>query len=313
MIEYIFRRLLITIPTLLAIVTLVFLIIHMSPGDPAVVILGDYASKEAVDALREKMGLNDPLYVQYFRFLSNLIHGDLGRSCITGMPVANRIASALPFTLELTLTAIVMGAFLGVPLGILSAVQRNSFFDYLIRTLSLGGISMPSFYLGILLMLVFGVTLALLPVVGAGDIHDLRDNVSHLILPALALGLRQAAYITRMARSSMLNVIGEEYITTAKAKGLSDTKVILIHALRNALIPIISIIGLYSVVLIGSGVMIEIVFSRPGLGKMLLGAMHQRDYTALQSLMLLYGLFVLIINLAVDFAYSIIDPRVKYN
>ncbi len=312
MIGYIIRRILISIPILLAVLTLVFLIVRVAPGDPAQAILGDYASKEAVEALREKMGLNKPLWQQYIEFLWGLVRGDLGRSMISGVPVAKQVAYALPYTLELTLSGIIFGAVLGIPLGIYTALRRNQLPDYLGRVLSLAGLSFPTFYLGILLILVFAVGLRLFPVVGGGDLHDLKDNLRHLFLPGLTLGLIMTAYVTRMSRSSILNVLNEDYVRTARSKGLAERLVIYKHVLKNALIPIISIIGVYSIVLIGGSVLVEIVFSRPGLGKLMIGAMLQRDYITLQSIMVIYAGFVVLINLITDLAYGLVDPRIRY-
>ena len=312
MLTYTIRRILISIPILLAVVTIVFLLIRVAPGDPATAALGDYASKAAVEALRERMGLNDPLYVQYARFIWGLIKGDLGESLITGKSVASQIKYVLPYTLELTLAGIILGSIFGIPLGILTALKRNTSFDYIGRIFSLGGLSVPAFYLGIILLFIFAVKLDIFPVVGGGDLLDLEDNLRHLVLPALTLGLIMTAYVTRMTRSSILNVLNDDYIRTAKAKGLSKRVVIYKHALRNALIPILSVIGVYSIVLIGSSVMTEIVFSRPGLGKLMVGAMKQRDYITLQSVMVIYATFVVLINLVTDVIYGLIDPRIRY-
>lgn len=312
MFTFIIRRILVSIPILLTVLTLIFLLVRVAPGDPAVAALGDYASQEAVEALREKMGLNAPIPVQYFRFLRDLARGDLGKSLITGVSMSQEVARVLPYTLELTIGGILIGSILGIPLGVFTALRRNTLTDYLGRTFSLAGLSVPAFYLGILTMLLFSVKLDLFPVVGGGDIHDLKDNLHHLVLPALVLGLIMTAYITRMSRSAMLNVLSEEYVRTARAKGLQERVVLSRHALRTALIPIVSVIGVYSIVLIGSSVMTEVIFSRPGLGKMMVGAMKQRDYTALQSIMVVYALFVVVINLLTDLAYGLIDPRIRY-
>ncbi len=313
MIGYTIRRILISIPILLAVLTLVFLIVRVAPGDPAQAILGDYASKEAVEALRERMGLNKPLWQQYLDFLWGLVRGDLGKSMISGIPVARQVAHALPYTLELTLSGIIFGALLGIPLGIYTALRRNRLPDYLGRIFSLAGLSFPTFYLGILLILIFAVGLKLFPVVGGGDLHDLGDNLRHLFLPGLTLGLIMTAYVTRMSRSSILNVLNEDYVRTARSKGLAERLVIYKHVLKNALIPIISIIGVYSIVLIGGSVLVEIVFSRPGLGKLMIGAMLQRDYITMQSVMVIYAGFVVLINLLTDLTYGLVDPRIKYD
>lgn len=313
MISYTIRRILIAISTLLIVLTIVFVLVRVAPGDPAEVRLGDYASKAGVEALREEMGLNDPMWLQYVRFLKGLVHGDFGRSMLNGKPISGDLKRALPYTLQLTFTGIIFGVILGVPLGVYTALRRNALPDYLGRTFSLAGLSFPTFYLGILLMLLFAVKLRLFPVVGGGDIHSLGDNLQHLFLPALTLGLIMTAYITRVARSSVLNVLSEDYVQTARSKGLKERVVIYKHVLKNALLPIIALIGVYSIVLIGGSVMVEIVFSRPGLGKMMIGAMKQRDYTTLQSVMVVYASFVVILNLLTDLTYGLVDPRIKYD
>ncbi|MDZ7759672.1 MAG: ABC transporter permease [Desulfovermiculus sp.] len=312
MFQYAVRRLLQAIPILFVVLTLVFILARVLPGDPATAALGDYASKEAVEALREKMGLNDPLWMQYLNFLGNLLQGDLGVSTSTGYSVAKQVVNVLPYTLELTVAGILLGYIFGVPMGISAAVRRNSFIDYFIRAFSLIGLSIPAFYLGILLILVFSIIFPIFPVVGGGDLTDLSDNLRHLALPALSLGLIMTAYITRMTRSSILDIIRDDYVRTARSKGVSERLILYKHVLRNALIPIVALGGLYVVVLIGSSVMVEIVFSRPGLGKLMVGAIKQRDYTTLQSVMVIYAVMVMLINLATDLIYGVIDPRIKY-
>jgi len=312
MFNYAVRRILQSIPILFVVLTLVFIVVRVLPGDPAVAALGDYASKEAVNALRKEMGLNAPIWLQYLRFLGGLFRGNLGKSLITSFPVASQIAKVLPYTLELTLSGILFGYLLGIPLGISAATRRNSFIDYINRTFSLVGLSVPAFYLGILLMLVFSIYFKLFPVVGGGDLSNLSDNLRHLFLPALSLGLIMTAYITRMTRSSLLGILREDYVRTARSKGINERVVLYKHALRNALIPIVALGGLYAVVLIGSSVMTEIVFSRPGLGKLMVGAIKQRDYTTLQSVMVIYAVIVVVINLLTDLVYGLVDPRIKY-
>ena len=313
MFQYAVRRLLQAIPILFVVLTLVFILARVLPGDPATAALGDYASKEAVDALRDKMGLNDPIWVQYFHFLGNLLQGDLGVSAISGYSVAKQVSNVLPYTLELTISGILLGYIFGVPLGISAAVGRNTFIDYFNRAFSLIGLSIPAFYLGILLILVFSIVFPIFPVVGGGDLTDLSDNLRHLALPALTLGLIMTAYITRMTRSSILDIIRDDYVRTARSKGVSERLILYKHVLRNALIPIVALGGLYAVVLIGSSVMVEIVFSRPGLGKLMVGAIKQRDYTTLQSVMVIYAVMVMLINLGTDLIYGVIDPRIKYD
>jgi ABC-type dipeptide/oligopeptide/nickel transport system permease component len=308
--KYLATRLVLTIPTFLAVLTLVFLVVRVIPGDPATAALGDYASKDAVERLRERMGLNDPLYIQYFHFLGDLLQGDLGNSLITGQSISEQVRNVLPYTLELTVTAVLIGAALGVPIGIYTAVHRNNWVDYLGRVLSLVGLSVPAFYLGILIMLVFALKLNLFPAVGGGDLSDPKDNLSHLVLPALTLGLIMTTSVTRLTRSAMLNVLQEDYIRTARSKGLQERLVIFRHGLRAALVPIVSIIGIWAANLIADSVLTETVFARPGLGKLLVGAIQQRDYTALQSVMVIYTGFIVVVNLITDLVYGIVDPRI---
>ena len=312
MFNYAMRRILQSIPILLIVLTLVFFVVRVLPGDPATAALGDYASKDAINALRAKMGLDVPLWLQYLRFLGDLGRGNLGTSIITGYSVSAQMVKVLPYTLTLTFCAISLGYLFGLPLGLSAAIRRNSFIDYFNRIFSLLGLSIPAFYLGILLILLFSIKIPIFPVVGGGDFYNLKDNLSHLVLPALTLGLLMTAYITRMSRSSILNILGEDYVRTAHAKGVAENRVLYKHVLRNALIPIVALGGLYAVVLIGSSVMVEIVFSRPGLGTLMVGAIKQRDYTTLQSVMVLYTVIVVLINLLTDLIYGLIDPRIKY-
>lgn len=311
MLGYTIRRILVSIPILLVVITLVFLLVRLAPGDPAVAALGDYASQDAVERMRERMGLNAPLWLQYVRYLNQLAHGDLGNSLINNVPVSQQIKRVLPYTLQLTLGGIILGTLFGLPLGVFTALRRNTAADYFGRVFGLVGLSVPAFYLGILLMLLFAVYLDLFPVIGGGDLSDLSDNLYHLFLPALSLGLIMMAYIMRMSRSATLNVLNEDYVRTARSKGLRERAVIMRHVLRNAFIPVVSVIGVISIVLIGSSVMTEIVFSRPGLGKLMVGATKQRDYTTLQSVMVIYAFFVVIINLLTDVTYGLIDPRIR--
>ena len=312
MLRYIVQRLVLSIPVFLGVVTIVFLVVRVIPGDPAVAALGDYASKEAVDALRQRMGLNEPLPVQYVRFLGSLVRGDLGSSMITGSSIRDQVIHALPYTLELTVLAILIGTLLGIPIGVYTAIRRNRMADYIGRVLSLTGLSVPAFYLGILLILLLAIQFQWLPATGGGGMDDLRENISHLILPALTLGLVMTASVARLARSAILNVLRQDYVRTARAKGLKERVVHLRHALRSALIPIVSVTGIWAVSLIGDSVTVEIVFARPGLGKMMVGAILQRDYTALQSIMVIYTGFVVVINLMIDLIYGWVDPRIRH-
>lgn len=311
MLNFTIKRLLFSLVTLFAVLTLIFIVIRIVPGDPAQVILGDFASVEATEALRERLGLNKSLILQYWEFISNALQGDWGRSLVSGMSVSGELAKVLPYTIELTVVSLLIGAIVGVPLGVLAAVRRNRAADYITRILSLIGLSFPAFVSAVILLLVFAIELRWLPVISAGG-EGIADTLRNLALPAFSLGLLMAAYITRVTRSAMLEVLSEDYVRTAMAKGVPATTIVWRHCLRNALIPVVTIIGLYTGVLIGSSVLTEIVFSRPGLGKLIVGALNQRDYTMLQGLMVIYTFIVIIVNLLTDLTYGLIDPRVKY-
>ena len=311
MLKYALHRTLLTILTLFIIFTIVFFVVRVIPGDPATAALGDYASKQAVEALREKMGLNDPLPVQYLRSLGDLLRGDFGESMITGLPVSEQVRYVLPYSLELAVFAILIGVAFGVPIGVYTAVKRNTIVDHLGRIFSLTGLSVPAFYLAVLMMLIFAVKLDIFPATGGGDLDDWADNLKHLVLPGTTLGLIMTASVTRLTRSAMLNVLSEDYIRTARSKGLKERTVIFKHALRSAMIPVLSVIGIWIVGVIGSSVTTEIVFVRPGLGKMLVGAILQRDYTTLQSLIIIYAAMVAVVNLLTDWTYGLVDPRVR--
>jgi ABC-type dipeptide/oligopeptide/nickel transport system permease component len=313
MIKFILKRFLLAIPTLLAVLTIVFLIARVIPGDPAAVILGDSASREALDNLRQRLGLNQPLSKQYLVFVINGLQGNLGVSLVSGAPVIKEVMNVLPYTIDLTIAGIVIGVVFGVPLGVLTAVYRNSAIDFVTRIASLLGLSFPAFYSAILLIIVFSLQLGWFPVLSSGDLSNPVERLHHLILPGVNLGLIMVAYVTRATRSSMLEVLREDYIRTAKAKGLPGVVILFRHAIRNALIPIITVIGLYLGVLVGNSVLTEIVFNRPGLGKLIIGALNQRDYSMLQGLMVVYGFIIVLTNLITDLTYGFSDPRVKYS
>jgi ABC-type dipeptide/oligopeptide/nickel transport system permease component len=292
-----------------AVLTIIFFVLRVLPGDPAQAALGDYASQAAVDALRTRLRLDDPIPIQYVRFLLDLGRGDLGVSLINGTPVRDQIAYNLPFTLHLTLAALIVGVFVGVPLGVYTALYHNRPPDVAGRVVSLIGMCVPAFYLGILLMLLFGVSLRWLPTVGGGNPNEPLSLLSYLVLPASALGLVVVASVSRLTRAAMLDSLTHDYVRTARAKGLHEQVVVLIHSLRPALLPIVSLTGVWAVALVGDSVTTEVVFARPGLGKMMVGALLQRDYTSVQSVMVVYALFVVAINLITDLAYGLVDPR----
>jgi len=311
MLQYIIKRLLLAIPILVAVVTLVFFVVRMAPGDPAQVILGDSASQESLTALRTELGLDRPILVQYGEFLFSIIKGDLGNSIIRKQSINSMIAEVLPYTIELTLAGVLVGVILGLPLGVFSAVFRNSAADYGVRIMSLLGLSFPAFYSGILLLLAFAVYLGWFPVISDPDMGNLGERLYMLVLPAMNLGLIMMAYVVRSSRSSLLETLGEDYIRTAKAKGLPGFIILYKHALKNALIPVITIVGLYLGVLVGNSVLTEIVFNRPGLGKLILSALDERDYSLLQGLMVIYAFIIVLVNLITDLTYGMVDPRIR--
>ena len=312
MMRYTIKRLLLAIPTLLAMLTAVFVLVRLVPGDPAAAMLGDQASASALAALRTQLGLNLPLHTQYLNFLGDAMTGNFGYSLSNGQSVLREVAEVLPWTLQLSFAAIVIGIGLGLPLGIWAALRRDAWPDYVSRFLSLAGLSFPAFVSGILMLLVFAIELNWFPVIGSTTSGNPWSQWRGLVLPAFNLGLIMMAYVTRVARSSMLSVLSEDYIRTARAKGLRPSQLILRHGLRNALIPILTVVGLYFGTLIGNSVLTEIVFNRPGLGKLILGALNARDYTLLQGLMIVFAACVIFVNLLTDLAYGWVDPRVKY-
>ncbi len=308
---YVIRRLLASIPTLLAVLTLVFVIVRIVPGDPAIAILGDRATPAAVAALQQKLGLDKPIWEQYVSFLRQSLSGDFGASMVTNRPILADVGAVLPHTIDLTVAAMLIGTLIGVPAGVSAALHRNRAIDVAARLLSLVGLSFPVFVSGIFLLLAFALHWRIFPVIGNANLDDPVDRLIKLVLPATTLGLVMAAYITRVTRSAMLQVLSEDYIRTARAKGVPWRRVVWRHGLRNAGLPVVTVVGLYVGILIGNSVLTEIVFNRPGLGKIIVGALNQRDYTTLQGLMVIYCFLIVVVNLLTDLAYGVIDPRVK--
>lgn len=312
MIAYTIRRILMAIPTMLVVITVVFFAVRSMGGDPAVSILGDRATPEAIESLRDKLGLNEPLWKQYATFLTDIVQGDLGEDLRTGEPVAKLFKRAVPYTLELAFWATVIGILIGVPMGILAALKWNTPFDFMGRFFGILGFSFPTFYLSVLLLFIFGLQLNWFPMMGGGDYSDLLDRAYRLVLPALSLGLIKASFVMRLTRSSMLDVLHEDYVMTARAKGLKEWIVIYKHALRNSLIPVVTMISVYLAVTIGGSIEVEIVFNRPGLGKFLIGAIHERNYPVIQSGLVILAGMVVLVNLLTDLMYAFIDPRISY-
>lgn len=312
MVSYIIRKLLLLIPTALVVLIILFFMLRVVPGDPAMTALGSEASEQAIQALRAELGTDQPLHIQFFRYLGGIFQGDLGRSLVTRTSISKEIATALPYTMSYAVSSLLVAIVLGILFGIVTAVKRNTTVDYLGRVFSLAGLSFPEFYLGLLLMLLMAVKLDLLPAVGAGDFSNPKELIRHLILPSITGGLIMTAYITRLTRSAMLDVIREDYIATARAKGLRESVVILRHALKNALISIITIVGMYFGLHFAGSIMIEIIFARPGMGKLLLSAIKQNDYNVVQSVIFVYCMIIMVVNLITDVIYGWIDPRIVY-
>jgi glutathione transport system permease protein len=310
--KYALKRILSAVTIMWAVATIVFLAMRLVPSDPAMVVLGDHATAEALEAFREEMGLNRSLWVQYGEFIGGLLQGDLGRSLVTNQPIARQIWALFPYTFNLAISSTIIGAFIGIPLGVWAAIRKNTVIDYLSRIVALAGFSFPAFYLGVLLLLVFSIQLGWFPVLHQIREGTLWEHIYKLILPALSLGLIQASYVTRLTRSSMLEALNEDWVRTAFAKGVKPRNVYFKHVLKNIMIPVITAIGLYMGTILGGAILTETVFNRPGLGKLLLGAIAQRDYNLIQSGLVVFALIVVIVNLLVDLTYSIFDPRVKY-
>jgi ABC-type dipeptide/oligopeptide/nickel transport system permease component len=303
---YIRTRLTLVIPVLLGVSIAVFAMLRLLPGDPAQIMLAESgASADRVASLRRELGLDDPLPVQYWRFLSGALQGDLGRSIQSNRLVTQEIANQLPSTIELTLAAMVVAIGIGIPLGLLAATHHNGPLDYGAMAVALGGVSMPSFWLGILLILFFSLRLGWLPATGQGGLE-------RLVLPAFTLGFGAAAIIARLVRSSVLEVLRHEYVTTARAKGLSSSAVLLRHALKNALIPVVTLVGLQFGALLAGTVVIETVFSRPGIGRMVVNAILVKDFPVVQGAILIIATTYVLANLLVDLLYAWLDPRVQY-
>lgn len=312
MLRFLGQRLVTLVPTLLAVLTLAFVLVRIVPGDPALIILGDQATPQAIARFHQQTGLDAPIWQQYFAFLSQLVRGDLGNSMITNRPVLTSILEVLPYTLELSIAGVLIGVALGVPLGVLAARSDGGWTDWIVRILTLAGLSFPAFVSAVLLLLVFSVWLGWFPVISSGrPITDLVGRLMSLALPAFNLGLVMMAYVARVTRGGMMNILRSDFIRTARAKGVPIRRIVWKHALRNALLAVVTFTGLYFSVLIGNSVLTEIVFNRPGLGKLVIGALERRDYTLLQGLVVAYAVLVVVVNALTDLCYGLVDPRVK--
>lgn len=305
MLNYVLKRLLGLIPTLLIVAVLVFLFVHLLPGDPARLIAGPEAYAQVIALVRQQLGLDQPLHVQFWRYITHVLQGDFGTSMVSRRPVSEEIASRFLPTLWLTITSMIWAVLFGMAIGIAAAVWRNRWPDRLGMTLAVTGISFPAFALGMLLMQIFSVDLGWLPTVGA-------DSWQHYILPSLTLGAAVASVMARFTRSSFVDVLSEDYMRTARAKGVSETWVVLKHGLRNAMIPVVTMMGLQFGFLLGGSIVVEKVFNWPGLGRLLVDSVDMRDYPVIQAEVLLFSLEFILINLVVDVLYAAINPAIRY-
>jgi len=313
MLRYVIRRLILLVPVIAIVGTIVFVLIHLTPGDPAAVILGPDATADQIEALRERLGLNEPLHLQYVNWFADAVRLDFGESIFLGQPVTEALLDRAQPTLLLTLYALLIQTLIGVPIGVISAVRHNSLLDRVLMVISISGAAIPSFFLGIMLILLFAVRLQWLPSGGFTSVFE--DPVAHakqMFLPAFALGFTSAGLLARLVRSSMLDVLQEDYIRTAKAKGLPQRIMVIRHALRNALIPAITVIGYSLGGLLGGAVVTETVFVIPGMGRLVVQSVARRDFPVIQGAILLIATFYVLANLLVDVLYVYIDPRVRY-
>ncbi|MDT7910222.1 nickel ABC transporter permease [Thermus sp.] len=306
MTAYLLRRILIALPTLLGVVVLVFLMVRLAPGDPAVLLAGEFATPETLEAIRARYGLDRSLPEQFLIYMEALLQGDLGESARSRRPVLEELKTYFPNTLELASAAILVAVLTGIPLGVLAALRPGSGLDLSVMVLALLGVSMPVFWFGLLAILIFSVGLGWFPVAGKG-------TLAHLVLPAITLGINATALLARMTRGTLLEVLSQDYIRTARAKGLAERVVIFKHALRNALIPVVTVVGLEFGTLLSGAVITETIFAWPGLGQLLVGSILARDYPVVQGAVLLVAITFVLINLLVDLLYAAIDPRVRYD
>ena len=303
--RFLARRLLLTIPVLLGVATLVFSLIHLIPGDPAQAMLGEAAPQADVVELRHRLGLDRPLIEQYGMFLKGLVKGDLGTSLRTGQPVTDQIVERMPATFELAAAAMIVAIAFAMPLGIVAAVRRGTVADHAAMTISLAGVSVPNFWLGPMLAIIFAVELGWLPVSG-------RGTWAHLVLPAISLGAALAAILARMTRATMLEELREQYVQAARARGASKSRAVLRHAFRNSLIPVVTLLGLQFGAVLTGAVITETIFAWPGIGRLLIQSIGFRDYPLVQGCILLIALTYVGVNLATDMVYGVLDPRIRY-
>ena len=314
MIRYVLKRVLAAVPVMGFVALFVFLLLRLTPGDPAAIIAGDNATPEQLDRIRETLGLNDPLHVQFFSWIGRVLQGDLGTSVISGQPVAEMIAGRLEPTLSLALTTITLSVAIAVPLGVIAAWRQGTLVDRFVMALSVLGFSVPVFVIGYVLIQIFAVDLGWLPVQGFRSVTEgVGPFAARIVLPTATLTCLYIALIARITRTSMLEVLGEDYVRTARAKGLAERRVLMGHALRNCAVPILTVIGIGVALIISGVVVTESVFNLPGLGRLTVDAVLARDYPVIQAVILLASLLYVVINLAIDIAYSVLDPRIRYS
>jgi peptide/nickel transport system permease protein len=305
-----FARLVDAVVTVFLVLTFVFIAMRVLPGDPAVAVLGEYATPEQLAAFRHQFGLDVPLWRQYIDFFISIAVLDFGPSLMSGEAISSILATNLPYTIQLALSAMLIGMLIGVPTGVLSATRRGSFIDYAARLMALAGFCVPDFFLGALILTAFGLKLGLFPTMGGGS-ADAVARLYHLALPALTLGLIMAAFTSRLTRSALLEVLGRDYVRTARAKGVPEQRVIYKHALRNALIPVVTGFGIYILTMLSGSIAIELIFARPGVGSVLVNGITSRDYPVVQAALLVFALFVVVVNFSMDLLYILIDPRLR--
>jgi ABC-type dipeptide/oligopeptide/nickel transport system permease component len=311
--RYLFRRVVALVPTLLGALTVIFMVVHLIPGDPVLVILGENFTQAAYDATQHRLGLDQPLLTQYVTYMGEIATGNFGDSFRTKRSIIDDIASQFPYTLELALASLLMSLVIGIPSGMIAALYRNRLPDQICTVFALLGVCTPGFWLGVMLIYFLSLQLDLLPSIGAASLDDPVKMIQTLILPSITLGAANAALIARISRSALLDVLGQDYIRTARAKGLSATKVVVRHALKNGLIPVVTVVTLELGQLLAGSAIIEIVFSRPGLGHLLIDAVLNRDYPQVQATLVFFVLMVSLTSLIGDLLYPLIDPRVGYD
>lgn len=313
MIGYIFRRVLAIIPVMVIVAVFVFLLLRLTPGDPAAILAGDNASPEKLENIRIRLGLTDPLHVQFFNWTEQLLRGDLGTSLISGTDVAGMIGSRIWPTINIALMTILISVLLAIPMGVVAAWRHRSWVDYLVMTFSVLGFSIPVFVIGYIFIQIFSIELRVLPIQGyRAPTEDFMGFLQRAILPSLTLATIYVALIARMTRASMLEVLGEDYVRTARAKGVREKQVLFRHALRNAAVPIMTIIGTGFALLISGVVVTESVFNIPGIGRLTVDAILARDYPVIQAMILLTAGIYVLVNLIIDISYTLIDPRIRY-